>query len=101
MPRPVDEQDWAYMEFSDRAEIRWVPQGDGTFECQFLTTDRHSLPVENLPDVRGYATSDLFERHPTKPYLWKIVGRIDDVIIHSSGEKTVPGPMEDIIMGSP
>ena len=29
------------------------------------------------------------------------VGRVDDVIIHSSGEKTVPGPMEDIIMSSP
>ncbi|KAG6883312.1 hypothetical protein C0993_006871 [Termitomyces sp. T159_Od127] len=118
IPRPGDESDWAYMEFSDRAEVRWMPQGDGTFECQFLTTDRHSLSVENLPDVRGYATSDLFVPHPTKPYLWKMyvdfiptalsisdhffsVGRIDDVIIHSSGEKTVPGPMEDIVMSSP
>ncbi|KAG6896169.1 putative NRPS-like protein biosynthetic cluster, partial [Termitomyces sp. T32_za158] len=101
IPRPGDESDWAYMEFSDRSEVRWVPQGDGTFECQFLTTDTHSLAVENLPDVRGYATSDLFEPHPTKPYLWKIVGRIDDVVIHSSGEKTVPAPMEDIVMSSP
>ncbi|KAG6867616.1 hypothetical protein C0993_000497 [Termitomyces sp. T159_Od127] len=100
IPRPGDESDWAYMEFSERAEVRWVPQGDGTFECQFLTTERHSLPVENLPDVRGYATSDLFEPHPTKLYLWKIIGRIDDVIIHSSGEKTVPGPIEDIVMSS-
>ncbi|KAG6899436.1 hypothetical protein C0993_010311 [Termitomyces sp. T159_Od127] len=101
IPRPGDEGDWAYMEFSDRSKIRWVPQGDGTFECQFLTADTHSLPVENLPDARGYATSDLFEPHPTKPYLWKIVGRIDDVVIHSSGEKTVPAPMEDIVMSSP
>ncbi|KAG6893724.1 hypothetical protein C0995_016243, partial [Termitomyces sp. Mi166 len=29
------------------------------------------------------------------------VGRVDDVIVHSSGEKTVPAPMEDIIMSSP
>ncbi|KAG6824143.1 nonribosomal peptide synthetase, partial [Arthromyces matolae] len=29
------------------------------------------------------------------------VGRIDDVVIHASGEKTVPGPMEDIVMSSP
>ncbi|KAG6878054.1 putative NRPS-like protein biosynthetic cluster [Termitomyces sp. T159_Od127] len=101
IPRPGDESDWSYLELSDHTKVRWVPQGDGTFECQFLTTDKHSLPVENLPDVRGYATSDLFEPHPTKPYLWKIVGRIDDVVIHSSGEKTVPGPMEDIVMSSP
>lgn len=28
------------------------------------------------------------------------VGRTDDVIMHSSGEKTVPGPMEQVIGGS-
>ena len=28
------------------------------------------------------------------------VGRIDDVVIHSSGEKTVPAPIEDVVMGS-
>ncbi|KAG6852048.1 hypothetical protein C0991_003596 [Blastosporella zonata] len=101
IPRPGDESEWAYMEFSKRSKVRWVPQGDGTYECQFLTTETHSLPIENLPDVRGYATSDLWEPHPTKEYLWKIVGRIDDVVIHSSGEKTVPAPMEDIVMSSP
>jgi hypothetical protein len=70
-----------------------------------------------MPGDRGYATSDLWERHPTKDYLWKLyvfhpavfssiiqpkfsVGRVDDVIIHSSGEKTVPAPMEDIILSS-
>ena len=79
------------------------------------------MAVENLPDTRGYATSDLFIRHPTKDYLWKMydfpfsrqveklinsflhfdsVGRIDDVVIHSSGEKTVPAPIEDIVMSS-
>lgn len=29
------------------------------------------------------------------------VGRLDDVLIHSSGEKTVPPPMESIMMSSP
>ncbi|KDR70727.1 hypothetical protein GALMADRAFT_75816 [Galerina marginata CBS 339.88] len=98
-------EDWAYMEFSERCKVRWMPQGDGTYECQFLVSLNlgltHSLPVENLPDARGYATSDLFEPHPTKKHLWKIVGRLDDVIIHSSGEKTVPAPIEDIVISSP
>ena len=31
-----DEKDWAYMQVSERANVRWVPQGDGSFECQFL-----------------------------------------------------------------
>lgn len=29
------------------------------------------------------------------------IGRKDDVILHSSGEKTVPGPMENIIGQNP
>lgn len=29
------------------------------------------------------------------------VGRLDDVLIHSSGEKTVPAPMETVISASP
>ncbi|KAJ3903705.1 hypothetical protein F5879DRAFT_1002249 [Lentinula edodes] len=92
---------WQYFEFRDRTNIRWVAQGDGTFEAQFLTCKTHHLAVENLTDTRGYATSDLFEPHPTISNLWKIVGRIDDVIIHSNGEKTVPEPIESIVSASP
>ncbi|KAF9475758.1 putative aminoadipate reductase [Pholiota conissans] len=96
-----DEKDWEWMWFSETTNIRWNPQGDGTYENQFLTSDRHQVSVENLENMRGYATSDLWVQHPTKPYFWKIVGRKDDVIVHTSGEKTVPAPMEDIIMSSP
>ncbi|KAF7293886.1 Acetyl-CoA synthetase-like protein [Mycena chlorophos] len=93
--------EWMWMPMYDN--IRWQPQNDGLFEAQFLTTKTHQLAVENLPDgdVKGYATKDLFERHPTKPHLYRIVGRLDDVLIMANGEKTVPGPMEDIITASP
>ncbi|KAJ7157427.1 putative aminoadipate reductase [Mycena filopes] len=98
----VDAGEWAWIRFSSRVNVRWVPQGDGTLECQFLThPDVHQLAVENLPDVKGYSTKDLFERHATKLDLYRIVGRLDDVLIMANGEKTVPGPMEDIMMASP
>ncbi|KAJ7731236.1 putative aminoadipate reductase [Mycena metata] len=98
----VDAGEWAWFRFSSRVNVRWVSQGDGTHECQLLTVpEAHQLAVENLPDVKGYATKDLFERHPTKPDLYRIVGRLDDVLIMANGEKTVPGPMEDIMMASP
>lgn len=29
------------------------------------------MSIENLADVKGYATSDLFVKHPTKN-LWKM-----------------------------
>ncbi|KAE9406898.1 acetyl-CoA synthetase-like protein [Gymnopus androsaceus JB14] len=97
----MDTETWQYFEFMEGTNIRWVAQGDGTYEAQFLTSETHHVAIENLPDVPGYSTSDLFEPHPTIPNLWKIVGRIDDVIIHSSGEKTVPAPMEAIISANP
>ncbi|KAJ7715956.1 acetyl-CoA synthetase-like protein [Mycena metata] len=93
--------EWARLRFSNRSKIRWMPQADGTFECQVLSVpETYQVAVENLADVKGYATKDLFERHPTKPDLYRIVGRLDDVLIMANGEKTVPGP-EDIMMASP
>ncbi|KAJ7045269.1 hypothetical protein C8F04DRAFT_1344072 [Mycena alexandri] len=98
----VDAGERAWLRFSKRSKIRWMPQADGTFECQFLSvSETHQMAVENLSDVKGYATKDLFERHPTKPDLYRIIGRLDDVLIMANGEKTVPGPMEDIMMASP
>ncbi|KAL1658229.1 male sterility protein-domain-containing protein [Schizophyllum commune] len=49
----------------------------------------------------GYATNDLFVAHPTKPHLRRVVGRRDDVIVHSTGEKTVPAPIEGVVLTSP
>lgn len=31
-----DRNDWQWHRFSEEVEINWLPQGDGTFECQFL-----------------------------------------------------------------
>lgn len=28
--------DWQWMAFPDYVRCRWVPQGDGNYECQFL-----------------------------------------------------------------
>ncbi|OAX38467.1 putative aminoadipate reductase [Rhizopogon vinicolor AM-OR11-026] len=92
---------WDWARFSPIFKIRWAPQDDGTYECQVLSTPTRQLPIVNLPDVKGYATSDLFIKHPTIEGLWKIVGRIDDVLILASGEKTVPAPMETTISDNP
>ncbi|KAJ7075175.1 putative aminoadipate reductase [Mycena belliarum] len=101
VPREEDAKEWSWLRFTDAVDVRWVPQGDGTSECQVLTSEKFRPMVENLHDVKGYGTSDLFVNHPEKKHLWKIVGRVDDVIVHTSGEKTVPAPMEDIVASSP
>lgn len=38
----------------------------------------------------AYATSDLLAPHPSKPGYWKVYGRVDDQIMHSTGEKASP-----------
>lgn len=37
--------------------------------------------------VPAYNTHDLLAPHPTKPGYWKVFGRSDDQIMHSTGEK--------------
>jgi hypothetical protein len=33
------EKYWDYMDFSPKANIRWVYDGDGKYECQFLVSN--------------------------------------------------------------
>ncbi|KZT20596.1 acetyl-CoA synthetase-like protein [Neolentinus lepideus HHB14362 ss-1] len=96
----VDPMEWEYLAFDPEIPIRMAPQDEGKYELQVLHSEGHPLLIHNLPDVPGYATSDLFEKHPTKEGLWKIIGRVDDVLILASGEKTVPAPIEGKILTS-
>jgi aryl carrier-like protein len=45
--------------------------------------------------------NDLYDRHPTKPFLWRYRGRKDDVIVLSNGEKITPPIMETALSSSP
>lgn len=92
--------EWSWIRFDSRATIQMIPHGDSLFEAHFMSTEKHHVSVHNLTDGLGFATADLFQKHPTKD-LWKIAARMDDVIVLSSGEKAIPGPMEDIINSSP
>jgi acyl-coenzyme A synthetase/AMP-(fatty) acid ligase len=46
------ENDWEWMSLDDRMNVRWDPQGDGTYECQLLvsTTCIH-LPISVINDI--------------------------------------------------
>ncbi|KAJ7367487.1 hypothetical protein DFH08DRAFT_677095 [Mycena albidolilacea] len=102
VPAHVD-SDWNYFKFSKRISAEMVPYGDNTFELVVLPNPfcTPSVLNTNIRGISGYATSDLLEPHPTKPGYWKIFGRKDDQIIHSTGEKTNPGPLEDMLASDP
>ncbi|TFK50396.1 acetyl-CoA synthetase-like protein [Heliocybe sulcata] len=97
----IGPSEWDYLAFDPRYSFRMVPQDDEKYELHILHSEEHPLSIHNLPDVPGYATSDLFEKHPVKEGLWKIIGRVDDVLVLASGEKTVPAPIEGKILTCP
>ncbi|KAI6017886.1 putative aminoadipate reductase, partial [Pisolithus marmoratus] len=97
---PDDQKEWEWVRPGPNTRVRLAPLGDGTFECQVLSSETHQPSVENLPDVKGYATSDVFVKHPTIEGLYKFIGRLDDTLVLSSGENTVPAPMESVIRTS-
>ncbi|KAG5734788.1 hypothetical protein E4T56_gene780 [Termitomyces sp. T112] len=93
-----DVMDWEYVRFIQDVNVRWISlEVNSDMKSQACQT--HRPAILNLPDVEGFATSDIFKPHPVKEGLWKNVGRLFDIIVHSSGEKTIPRPIEDVIMG--
>jgi hypothetical protein len=97
--------DWDYFQFPKNILPEMVPQGDDTFElilvvsgCMIIAynslknrqSTTFSIPSVLNTKVKGvdaYATSDLLMPHPTKPGYWKVYGRLDDQIMHNTGEK--------------
>ncbi|EFI26844.1 ICS [Coprinopsis cinerea okayama7 len=74
--------DWEYFRFASNTTVEMVPSGDGYFEFVMLCNSYNSLRVTNTT-IRGrpaYATSDLFEKHPSKPGYWKVYGRFLDSV---------------------
>ena len=97
--------DWEYFKLSATTKVAFEPDGLGRAELviyvsiistPILTSGLiqqpsayHTPSVLNAKrgDIDVYMTSDLMEEHPTKPGYWKIYGRSDDQIMHSTGEK--------------
>ncbi|KAJ6555930.1 hypothetical protein B0H19DRAFT_1210704 [Mycena capillaripes] len=98
LPAEVGPYDWEYFHMPALVMPEMIPYGNNTFELVMLSNVFCTPAVLNIK-VRGigaYATSDLLLPHPTKPGYWKVFGRTDDQIMHNTGEKTNPGPLESL-----
>ncbi|KAJ7132141.1 L-aminoadipate-semialdehyde dehydrogenase [Mycena epipterygia] len=74
------------------------PRGDNTFEA--VIKDGYPPKIEtNRPDG-SYATKDLFLRHSEHDNWYKYIGRLDDTLVQTLGEKTNPVPIELCIRGN-
>lgn len=88
---------------------RFIPTGDGTYELLLLVRLANSVPRDINAEIASetqesestvvatvntkcdgrdaYATNDLFVPHPSRPGLWKIIGKKDDQITLSTAYK--------------
>lgn len=99
----IAEKDWQYFPIAKNIKAHFEPDGDGHYEFIAVSSTFQKPCVENteVEGVPAYATNDLLTPHPTKPGYWKIYGRKDDQIMHSTGEKTNPGPLEKLLCTDP
>ncbi|KAJ7065190.1 L-aminoadipate-semialdehyde dehydrogenase [Mycena amicta] len=73
------------------------PRDGETYEA--VVKDGYPPKIQsNRPDG-SYATKDLFLKHPTKDWF-KYIGRLDDTLVQTLGEKTNPVPIESSIRGN-
>ncbi|KAF4573087.1 putative NRPS-like protein biosynthetic cluster [Pleurotus pulmonarius] len=106
-PEGRTQEDWNYHEIRPDLDIRLQSHGstldEGPFELIIFAKDGWKPGVVNvtIDGVEGYATSDLYQRHPTHPRLLKHCGRVDDVIVLSNGEKTLSRAIEVPIEADP
>ncbi|KAF7351301.1 Acetyl-CoA synthetase-like protein [Mycena sanguinolenta] len=94
---------WQYFQFVPGIDAVLVPiDGDASkllFQLIIKQSPTHALALANLEidGVPACDTGDIVQRHPTNPDLYRLYGRVDDQIMHSNGEKTNPGPIEQIL----
>jgi nucleoside-diphosphate-sugar epimerase len=100
---PRDQEDWEYFEWSDESGVVMEATADNFFELVIKQkfNREYQTVFYNFPELSEWRTQDLFERHPTKPGLWRYTGRIDDMLVLSNGEKLNPVSFEKSVEGHP
>ncbi|KAM7208391.1 putative peptide synthetase [Naviculisporaceae sp. PSN 640] len=109
---PVDVADWEYFEWNlDGTGIVMEPYAEQN-NLYELVIKRQEDPdkakwqfvFQNLPNLQEWRMGDLYEPHPDpdkRGRLWRSVGRKDDILVFSNGEKVNPTGFETLVGGCP
>ncbi|TFK42646.1 hypothetical protein BDQ12DRAFT_719499 [Crucibulum laeve] len=108
IPEKAPEEGWDWIRISPHLDVAFIPEqddprNDGIYRLIVKKSDAQMPAVLNttVDGVDAYDTKDLLIRHPLNPTLWKVFGRQDDQIMHSTGEKTNPVPIEATLEKDP
>ncbi|PBK87975.1 NRPS-like enzyme [Armillaria gallica] len=104
VPKETPAEGWEWFEWARYIDYVLLPaegEDDNIFRVIIKENPKtgYSPAVFNttIDGIRAYDTKDLFVRHPINYEMFKSYGRHDDQIVHSTGEKTNPTPIEGTI----
>jgi hypothetical protein len=83
---------WLRAEGAIADYLELAPHGSDTFEI--IVKDGWPAKILSNRDDGAYCTKDLMQRHPDHPTWFKYIGRLDDTLTQTLGEKTNPVPIE-------
>lgn len=85
---------WRYFRLHPDINAKFRHRGNNRFELVLPRDGRRNkylTPFLHFPNLRSaYHTRDLFEPHPHYNGFWTYIGRADDIVVFSNGEKTNP-----------
>ena len=91
--------DWQYLRTHESPHLRFEQREEGLHELIVLPTWPH-IAKSNREDG-SYATSDLFEAHPSIRSAYRYSSRADSQLTLVTGKKFDPAPLEAAIATSP
>lgn len=89
---------WLRVEGLIEQFIELIPQGSNTFEVVVL--DGWPAKIMSNREDGAYCTKDLMLQHPEHKNWYKYIGRLDDTLTQTLGEKTNPVPIELAIVST-
>ncbi|KAI1117812.1 hypothetical protein F5Y14DRAFT_439088 [Nemania sp. NC0429] len=104
MVSPQKGKDWRTFKFPAELGTELRESTPGLFELFFVKKPEYKRwqgLFYTFPEDTEYSTKDLFAPHPTEPGRWLCVGRADDVVVLSNGEKVQPVDIEACIASHP
>ena len=106
LPLYKDSQEcWEYAHNNPELKgLTFRPYTDKLYEMVLVrhpSTDMHHSVFTIFPHLTEFPLNDLYAQHPTKANRWLYIGRCDDVIVLSSGEKLTSVAMEGALRDHP
>ncbi|SJL14868.1 uncharacterized protein ARMOST_18343 [Armillaria ostoyae] len=96
-PKSIPAEGWEWIKLGGNVDAVFIPTDQKDIYGLYVKeSPSHSPAVFNteIDGVKALDTKDLVQLHPLNRKLFKVYGRADDQIMHSTGEKTNPGPIE-------